>query len=402
MSLLEQLTNFTGMQLHLAVVTVLLGATSGMLWLTPKITFMRKMGPYVWVIITAILLTNLGILPQKSPVYSEIFKYGVPLAIVLFLLEVDLKKVVKVITWRLMALWSITSLGSFLGGLLACLFFAEDPNMVKAIAGKAAAWIGGMPNFVAVSVSIFEIDPSYYASAAAVGVVPYLVWIAILFSLAGSKYEQWINEKWIKPTHSAADHAESLGLKEEAERPMNHRHILTLLFIAFAVFVLAKGIDQWTNGLSFHVPLGVGTDITIPWMLTLTTIAILVAWIFKTNRLPGSLHLSLTILYISLASYLAKSDIVSASQLAPTILPPFFLIIIIHVLAVIFGARLLKVDFATAAIVSVSNVGGSVTSPLIAVAYRLPAMIPMAVILASMGGIVANYLGWIIGSIFLE
>ena len=76
---------------------------------------------------------------------------------------------------------------------------------------------------------------------------------------------------------------------------------------------------------------------------------------------------------------------------------PLFLIagivcIVIHLLFVILGARLFRVDVSMAAIASVASVGGAASAP-VAAGFHREELVPISIMLALIGYALGNYLG---------
>ena len=53
----------------------------------------------IWIFLTPILLSNLGIIPKASPIYSIFKSFAVPLFIVLMLLDINIRESLRV-AWR--------------------------------------------------------------------------------------------------------------------------------------------------------------------------------------------------------------------------------------------------------------------------------------------------------------
>lgn len=404
-SLLERMIPLSGIDLYLLLLAAILFFIVFILWLTPKVGFMKKMGPYAWVVFGTIALTNLNILPKKSPVYDTIFEIGAPVAFCLMLLRVNIKKFMKSISWRAFMILSCAVIGSFAGGMISAFFFGRgNPNLVKAIAGKTAAWIGGPENWVAVAVNMFHLEENYFGASYAAGLIPYMAWVALIFSLAGTPFVSAFN-RWVKPKYPNPDNFSHVVEEDEHEsanrKPFLHEHLLLMAAIAIGVVAFSKGVDQLVGGLSIPLPFEKTTELPVPWILLATTIMLIVTSYAKTALIPATYEIGLALLYLSITTYLAKSDLVAASKLAGTVLPPFLVILLVHGLFVGIGAKVFRVDWLTTALASICTIGGVITGPMCALIYGAPHMVPLAIIFAGLGVAFANYLGWVIGVSFL-
>ena len=117
--------------------------------------------------VICLVLCNIGIIPNSSPVYSNVMKVFVPLAIPLLLFDADLKKCFAV-TGRLLRAFIIGSFGTIFGTLIAYMAVPMKGlvGAEKIAAALCARHIGGAVNFVAVA-DIIKIDSGLVAAALA-------------------------------------------------------------------------------------------------------------------------------------------------------------------------------------------------------------------------------------------
>lgn len=69
-----------------------------------------------------------------------------------------------------------------------------------------------------------------------------------------------------------------------------------------------------------------------------------------------------------------------------------FVAIAIHLVFVVFGAKLLRLDVSMAAVSSVACVGGAASAP-VAAGYHREELVPVSIMLALIGYALGNYLG---------
>jgi uncharacterized membrane protein len=89
----------------------------------------------------------------------------------------------------------------------------------------------------------------------------------------------------------------------------------------------------------------------------------------------------------------AQADISQAAT------APFFLIagvitITVHLVFVVLGAKIFRVDVHLTAIASVASIGGAASAPIVA-EYHRKELVPVAILLALFGYALGNYLGYI-------
>ena len=152
----------------------------------------------------AIVAANTGIIPHQAPTYDFVFVYLVPVLIPLFLLQGDIRRLLREASRTALA-FLVASTGTVLGVLVAVSFLdlgglamnAEiDPSKKEsAIAGLfAATYIGGSVNYAALGeMTGLSRDASFFSAATAadnlfsalflsvLGLLPGIHWLARRF-----------------------------------------------------------------------------------------------------------------------------------------------------------------------------------------------------------------------------
>ncbi|MFA4640482.1 DUF819 family protein [Pyrococcus kukulkanii] len=419
------------------------------LWLTPRVKWMKKAGPFTWALILAILSTNCYIIPRTiyldfvtkasstgltKPIVANLTKagikyvaitkkalslqkilvtIGIPLSITFLLLEIDLKAIKRSIGGRPFAIFFIGSLGTVIAGFVGALIVAsvfDDPTTkaeaLKAIAAKIAAWIGGSENSAAVGVSALKMSGDFYSYYTLAGVIPYALYITIMFSIGGSEdFVKRINS-FIKPKYNAKIIAEQyraeVGEKKLPPK-LRERDLFIVGMSALIIVMLAFAFESWFG--SYRI-FGLKVGSLLPTVIVATTIALIVGAYTKARDLPLLRPIGMYFLYLTIFVYIAqKTDfakLAGAAHVVLILMAVFFIMLAIHLIVVLLGARLIKVDWATTAIASVANIGGGVTAPLCATAYGVEELVPLGVIMASIGYAIANYVGYYVGLLFLK
>ncbi|MFA4718624.1 DUF819 family protein [Pyrococcus kukulkanii] len=404
--------------------------------------------PFTWALILAILSTNWYIIPRTiyldfvtkasstglaKPIVANLTKagikyvavtekalslqkilvtIGIPLSITFLLLEIDLKAIKRSIGGRPFAIFFIGSLGTVIAGFMGALIVAsvfDDPTTkaeaLKAIAAKIAAWIGGSENSAAVGVSALKMSGDFYSYYMLAGVIPYALYITIMFSIGGSEDFVKINS-FIKPKYNAKIIAEQYRAEvSEKKLPpkLRERDLFIVGMSALIIVMLAFAFESWFG--SYRI-FGLKVGSLLPTVIVATTIALIVGAYTKARDLPLLRPIGMYFLYLTIFVYIAqKTDfakLAGAAHVVLILMAVFFIMLAIHLILVLLGARLIKVDWATTAIASVANIGGGVTAPLCATAYGVEELVPLGVIMASIGYAIANYVGYYVGLLFLK
>src|SRR5205085_8861127 len=151
------------------LVAVIASGVAISVFLEERYRWAAKLSGPVIALLLAMLLTNLPIdrmlqlagstrniariLPVEAPAYDMVTGYLVPIAVVLLLLQANLRKILS--TSRSMFLaFHVATVGTLLGTVLAAAIFGQFPNSMPAVPEAsgmmAASYIGGGVNFIAV------------------------------------------------------------------------------------------------------------------------------------------------------------------------------------------------------------------------------------------------------------
>ena len=191
---------------HLGVFAALLVIATASFWLE-KTRIGQLLTGTVLVILASIAAANIGIIPHQAPTYDFVFTYLVPLLIPLFLLQGDVRRLLREAS-RTTAAFLVATLGTIVGVLLAISLLdvsglAVDAQLSpeeteRAVAGLfAATYIGGSVNYAALGeITGLSRDASFFSAATAadnlfsalflsvLGLLPSVRWVAQRFGYA--------------------------------------------------------------------------------------------------------------------------------------------------------------------------------------------------------------------------
>jgi len=78
-----------------------------------------------------------------------------------------------------------------------------------------------------------------------------------------------------------------------------------------------------------------------------------------------------------------------------------FIILVIHAVIMVIGAKIFKLDLFSIAVSSLSNIGGVASAPILAATYN-KALVSIGVLMAIMGYLIGTFAGLLIGKILME
>jgi uncharacterized membrane protein len=336
----------------------------------------------IWIFLTPIFLSNLNIIPRESAIYETFRSFAVPLFIVLMLLDINILQSMKV-AWRGAIVLTIGAVGVVVGCVAA--FFAFQTglpeNAWSGFGALAGSWIGGTGNLAAVAESL-NTPSELVGIVVIVDNLVYLIYFPLILTC----------KRWAKPFNrftgvsdeQIAQFFEATAEIEKKTHEVHYRDVLTLIGWGFVTIVAAR----WVAGM---VP-------EFPPVLTVSTWTILLVTTFGVllsatplKDVPGTEPLSMSFVYLYMTMIGASADLRQLAD-ARWFLVAGFVAIAVHLVFVIIGAKLLRLDVSMAAVSSVACVGGAASAP-VAAGYHREELVPVSIMLALIGYALGNYLG---------
>ena len=273
-----------------AVITLLIWVS---FWLDQKYRFFSFLGTAILVISGGAILVNLHVIPpsltdqtdELNPIYQFAGDYGVPLAIVLFLLSTDFRNLRQlgkpaVIAFSLAAIGTVC--GTVLGGLLMADKLGEEGW--KITGQFAASYIGGGINYAAVGNALDTSETMYATGAAADNIMTniWMVGTAVIPVLLRRFYPS-IHDKSLKDEKAGDDFWQA--------KKVTIYDLVALIAIAFFIVAVSEWITSWIHqGIGFEIP-------SVIWY---TTFALLIAWFTPVSRFQGGAEIGNFMLHLFL------------------------------------------------------------------------------------------------------
>lgn len=340
-----------------------------------------KLGQWLSGVVLTILagtaLANLRIVPFASPFHDMVWVYAVSLAIPLLLFHADLRKLVSEAGMMLIA-FAIAVLGTVAGVLAGFYLIDLGPDANRIVATLGASWIGGSMNFAAVSQALgLNENGSLIATMAATDAVVMVVFMAAILLMAGSRaLLRFIPSKIIE----AGD--DSIAHKEEEKPPLDMGALAMLLFLAAGCAFGGRLIGEALGMPGYSV-------------LFITLLALALANLFPgyLAKLRGGFDLGMFFMYVFFGVIGAGADVVLMVQ---TAMPIFFFVVVmatVHLLVVLAGAKIFRIDLAEALIASNAVAVGPATAAAMAASMRWRLLVTPGILLGVFGYAVANFIG---------
>ena len=119
----------------------------------------------------------------------------------------------------------------------------------------------------------------------------------------------------------------------------------------------------------------------------------------KLRDVNGSSEVATTMLYILIALIGSKAVFESFSGLGIYIFAGF-VILLIHALIMVLGAKIFKLDLFSISVASLANIGGIASAPILAATHN-KSLVSVGVLMAIMGYVIGTFGGLIVGNILL-
>ena len=377
-------------------------------WLV-RTTPARHVGSALLVILLTALVANLGLLPTGStpeapvPVYDGTFAILAPLAVFWLLLGVDLRAVAKAgpAVIGLFLVGTAATAAGMIVGMVAVNGPATIGASYNALGGMfTGTYTGGSINFNAVAIGYDVMrDGPLFAGAVAIDNVITVAWFVATLALPRLLLPLWpmtpagpahLGAEAEGPTADQAEAGPLLGIEDDTET----LHPLDLA-LALGLGIGAFWLSEWSTAALEAVGVGV------PSILTLTTIALVLAQVPAVARLAGPRLLGMFSVYVFLAVIGAFCDVTALRGLGGlglAILGFAGLGVAVHGLLVFGVARLFKIDPAVAAVASQANVGGSTSALALARSLGRDDLVLPAVLIGSLGTALGTFVGfWVAG-----
>ncbi len=342
--------------------------------------------PFVWLYALPMVLSEFGILPSSSPVYSWLAKYLLPASLLLIMLSVDIPALRRV-GGTAVGMLLFGTVGIALGTIISFLLTKSilPPDGWQMMAMVSADFIGGSANFLAVQQSL-QADPSIIGPLVIADTIVGYSWLAMLLLL--SPYKEKIDKYILKADRTKLDEAlKRFESKTKTSQDIGAYDILLISGGAIAIAITVRLLSEvlpvlgdpvivsastWT--MLIAVSLGVGLSITPAKQL---------------EEIRAS-QFGYAFLYFIVPAVGAQAN-VSAIIEAPQVLLAVTIVMVVHIVVLFIGGRLLRAPSFFLATGSMANVGGVVSASVAAAAYE-KSLLPLGALLGVAGYLLGTYI----------
>ncbi len=330
-------------------------------------------------LVIAMVLGNFGVIPHAAPAYEVVWSFLVPVAVPLLLLKANLRRIIPE-TGPMLGAFFLGVAGTLMGavmGLWVLPMGSAGPDLAGIL---SATYIGGSMNFVAVAEALQFTEKTLLAAAlAADNVVGTLHILVVVLIPSVAVLRRWIPSPIVE---NSADNQHDGIEVEDKTVPYNSAHICLALTIGLLIAATGYGIAGF-----LHVP-NYG-------ILFITAITLLVANMFhkQLENLHGAFETGMLMMYIFFATIGAGADITVMINAGVMIFIYAAFIIITHLIVIILGAKLFKMDLAELVIASLACIGGPVAPAAISASRGWRTLVTPGLMVGILGYAIANFIG---------
>jgi len=328
------------------------------------------------------LLASLGAFEYNKEINS-IYKLTktnlLPAMLFLMLLQVDFRHFFK-LGRKLLIAYVLALVSLTLGFVIVALVFNFDTEMASAFGALAGSWMGGTANMVAVG-SALHVEADAFGYALIVDSVNYTLWVMLLLFLV--PFATYFN-KFTK----SDDNMAYLGDIGCACNMGASRYWLLIVLALVASFA--------SQFISLHVEV---LNSTTTMVLVASALGVLGSFT-KLKTLNGSSEVATSMLYMLIALIGSKAVFDSFSDVGVYVLAGF-VILVIHAIMMVAGAKIFKLDLFSIAVASLSNIGGVASAPILAATYNKN-LVSVGVLMAIMGYLIGTFGGLFVGTVLIK
>lgn len=338
----------------------------------------RQVSGPVWAILFGLVLSNTGVVPASTPVFSMVSDLLVPAAIPLLLFKANLRRIVAESGPMLLA-FAIGVFGAALGAVLGFYLLPLGAEAVQLAGVFTATYTGGSMNFVAVAKAVgFDGSSQYAAAMAADNLVgtPYLLVLVVIPAIA------WVRRHFPSAIIEEAEGERRAHPADDSAGPLNLLHLTGALALSLAICALGFDVAE---------RLGIGRY----GILFITAFAVIVANAAPRQmaRLQGDFELGTVFMYLFFVTIGASANLLELAGEAMILVPYAMLIIASHLAVLMLGTKLFKIDLAEALVASNACIMGPATAAAIAAGQGWRGLVTPGLLVGVLGYVIANFLG---------
>lgn len=379
-----------------ALWAIIICGTTTAIWLEQTYRWAARVSAPILALLTAMLLSNTGIMPTEAPSYAFVGDYLVPLAIPMLLLRANLFHIARQAGWMFVA-FHISVLGTVLGAALATILLQGKIDYIAEIAGiMTGSYSGGGINFFAVRES-FGISENLTN--------PLLV--ADNFIMAGMTLVLLAvpSIAWVRGHYRTQYSLEPSGGGDKPSasghwgpKPIALLDIAKCFAVAFAIVACARQAELIVEQ---NLTPGIATSIlgNIFVLITLFTLLAATAFAKSIERINGADELGSFMLYIFLFAIGLPADLLTVLRNVPLLFLFCLIMALTNLVVTLLLGKLLNIELEQLLLCVSATLGGPPTAVALAIARGWTDSIVSALLVGIWGYVIGTLLGVTVGEL---
>lgn len=392
-----------------SLMVILCAGVALSIWLEQKYNWASKISGAIIALIIAMILANLGIIPTSCPLYDDVvWGIVVPMGIPLLLLQCNVKKIWKE-TGRMLTVFLIGAVGTIVGAFLAYFLlrapFGNASDLARVAAMMTGSYIGGGVNFAAMA-SQYAAGQDLTAAATVADNLLMAAYFFVLIAFAGMRFfRKNYNHPHIDEVESGTSNRDSAQTQAAAfwsRKDISLKDIAFNFAYCIAIVWLSKLIASGIAGLVPENPnafmdfIGKFLGSQYVWI---TTFSVIIATFMdqKVAMLHGSQEIGTYLIYLFLFVIGVPANIYTVITKSPLLLVLTAIMVTVNMLFCFGAAKLFHFDLEDAIIASNANIGGPTTAAGMAISQGWSKLVGPAMLIGTLGYVLGNYAGTIVG-----
>ncbi len=348
-----------------------------------KFKVFKTLGPALFIIIFGIILVNLKIVSGSSEIFGTISAYCIPISMSLYLLNVDLKKILKMSKQPLLSIASAVFSVSLVAVVFGAIFGGKIHEGWKVAGMFVGTYTGGSANLTAIATGLNASADTIAAANAADYVIGMPTLVLMFAAPAVLKNSKKFQKLW--PYSFTDQELEGDGDTKELmeSEEWSIKDIAILLAISCSIVAISTKLSGYFSA----------DFASAGRILLISTLSILASQIPAVRQLKGAMNLGLFFGMMFLAVVGFSVDVRGFLGSALNITLLCFCVIACSIILHLCITRLLKIKYEYVLLGIIGAIADGTTSALVASGAKWKSLISIGLLMGIIGGVCGNYFG---------
>lgn len=350
----------------------------------------KKISGCMIALILGMLLSNTNIVVQDASIYDFVWDYVLPFSLPFLLWNANIRNIFKD-SKRLLGIYLISALGTLFGVILAIVLLRNNLSNIGHIgAMMCGTYIGGSVNLVAIA-NLFEVDQSVLSASIVADNFLMVLYFLVLVALP--------NVSFLKKHFKQKKHKKEKEI--HSEQKLSVKSMVLGSVISFGVVCLSKYVSSLFGNIST-------TNVFFELIITLlksqyiwiTTCSVCLATFFSKqiqtvfpSKIVGEylMHIFFVVIGIPASLMMIITNM-------PILFVFNFIIVSVNLFVSLVGGKLFDYSLESICVASNANIGGPTTAAAYATSQGWDGLVIPAVLVGTLGYVLGNYAGILIGT----